>query len=120
MSGKIYCYGGFVFTSATEYNLDNVMNVLDITNSSGTSSDALQNMWKSVSYIPNNVDLTARTDPQCLVISDQNRMIINGGYPYTTTSQLTDMNIMYNALQNTWSTGESYSEPPYGNRQMFV
>lgn len=119
MSGKVYCYGGLVYTSTTENKADNIMNVLDITDSNGTSSDDLQNMWKTVSYIPNNVDLLTRTDPQCLVISDQNRMIINGGYA-SSSKQLNNMNIIYNAELNGWYAHEPYTEPPYGKRQMFV
>lgn len=119
MSGKVYCYGGVIYTSTTENKADNTMNVLDITDGNGTSSDDLQNMWRSVSYIPNDVDLSPRTDPQCLVMSDQNRMIINGGYA-SSTKQFNDMNIMYNALQNTWYARSPYSESPYGKRQMFV
>ena len=57
MSGKVYCYGGVIYTSTTENKADNTMNVLDITDGNGTSSDDLQNMWRSVSYIPNDVDL---------------------------------------------------------------
>ncbi|GAN02464.1 hypothetical protein MAM1_0022d01908 [Mucor ambiguus] len=117
MSGKIYCYGGLIFTSTTENKVDNVMNVLDITNKSGTASDDLQNLWRSVSYIGNNLDLTPRTDPQCVVISDQNRMIINGGY-VTDSKALANPNVMYNALQNKWFAQATYNEAPYGNRQM--
>lgn len=96
------------------------MNVLDITNKSGTAADDLQNLWRSVSYITdNNVDLTPRTDPQCVVISDQNRMIINGGY-VTDSKALTSMNVMYNALQNKFYAHAAYAEAPYGNRQMLV
>ncbi|CAO3656524.1 unnamed protein product [Mucor fragilis] len=118
MSGKVYCYGGLIFTSSTENKVDNVMNVLDITNKSGTASDDLQNLWRSVSYIENDVDLTPRSDPQCVVISDQNRMIINSGY-ITATAALKDMNIMYNALENKWYSQSAYAEAPYGNRQIY-
>ncbi|KAL9545061.1 hypothetical protein MBANPS3_007321 [Mucor bainieri] len=118
MSGKIYCYGGLIFTSTTENKVDNVMNVLDITNKSGTASDDLQNLWRSVSYIGDNVDLTPRSDPQCVVISDQNRMIINGGY-VSATKALANMNVMYNALQNKWFAHSAYTEAPYGNRQIY-
>ncbi|KAI8640208.1 hypothetical protein BD408DRAFT_420116 [Parasitella parasitica] len=117
MSGKVYCYGGFIFTSTTDYKVDNVMNVLDITNSSGTTSSDLQNMWKPVSYIANNVDLTPRTDPQCLVISDESRLIINGGY--YASQELVNKSIMYNALQNKWYSHSSYSDAPYGDRQIY-
>ncbi|KAK4513849.1 uncharacterized protein ATC70_005855 [Mucor velutinosus] len=118
MSGKIYCYGGLIFTSTTENKVDNVMNVLDITNKSGIASDDLQNLWRSVSYIADNVDLTPRTDPQCIVISDQNRMIVNGGY-VTAPKALANMNVMYNALENKWYIQSAYAEDPYGNRQIY-
>lgn len=119
MSGKIYCYGGLLFTTATENKVDNVMNVLDITNKTDITSDSLQNLWKSVSYIGNNVDLTPRTDPQCVVISDQNRMIVNGGYVSATT-KLENMTAVYDALQNKWLAHPDYTEDPYGKRQMLV
>lgn len=123
MVGKVYCYGGLVFTSATESETDNVMNVLDITNKSGATSDDLQNLWRSVSYIRNDVDLKPRTDPQCVIMGDQNRMIINGGYILATTASpkaLKNMNVMYNALDNTWYAHTNYAEAPYGTRQMLV
>ncbi|EPB83175.1 hypothetical protein HMPREF1544_10068 [Mucor circinelloides 1006PhL] len=118
MSGKIYCYGGLLFTTATENKVDNVMNVLDITNKTDITSDSLQNLWKSVSYIGNNVDLTPRTDPQCVVISDQNRMIVNGGYVSATT-KLENMSVVYDALQNKWLAHPDYTEDPYGKRQVY-
>lgn len=63
MSRAIVCYGGFVFTSPLNYRLDNVMNMLNLTNRNGTLSDNLKDLWQSSIDIDNNVDLTARTDP---------------------------------------------------------
>ena len=99
------------------------MHVLDIANKSGTASDDLKNLWQSVTYDGNDVDLTPRSDPQCVIMGDQNRMLINGGYNIATKTSLKALkntNILYNALENKWFAYANYDEAPYGNRQMLV
>ncbi|KAL9536712.1 hypothetical protein MBANPS3_012428, partial [Mucor bainieri] len=118
MSGKIYCYGGTRFTTATDTTADTVMNVLDITNKSGTLSSDLQNLWRSVPYVEGDVAFTPRSYPQCVVISDQNRMIVNGGLSIR-GAQPENTNMMYDALQNQWFAQPVYTEPPYGKRQIY-
>lgn len=93
--------------------------MLNLTNRNWTLSDNLKDLWQSSIDIDNNVDLTARTDPQCVVVSDQNRMFINGGFA-SKNGHLNNTNIMYNALENKWYGQPDYVEDPYGIRQMLV
>ncbi|KAL9545060.1 hypothetical protein MBANPS3_007320 [Mucor bainieri] len=116
--GNVYCYGGLIYTSKTETKATDVMSVLDITNKSGTASADLEALWKTVSFIRNDLDLTPRSDPQCVIMDDQYHMVINGGYS-STSAQLKDLNVMYNARQNKWYAHSAYSESPYGYRQIY-
>lgn len=95
------------------------MNVLDLTNKSGTASDELKNVWQPFGFIDNNLDFTPRSDPQCIIMGDGYHMVINGGYTGQKTA-LKDLNIMYNARQNKWYAHSASDEPPYGKRQMLV
>lgn len=116
--GKIYCHSGSRFTGVTENEISNVIDILDLTNKSGTASVDLKGLWESVSYDKDGIDLTPRADPQCVVLGDQNRIIVNGSYINGAVSK--DMNIMYNALENKWYPHSAYTEAPYGKRQMLV
>ena len=118
MSGKIYCYGGDVYSTNTEYAASSSMNVLDLTNKSGTLATDLQNMWEPVSYDINNVDLTSRTDAQCVVLEGGKQMLVNGGQDLVRPKKLINLNIAYNVDSNQWSALPDYTEPPYGKRQM--
>ncbi|KAI8644953.1 hypothetical protein BD408DRAFT_480918 [Parasitella parasitica] len=118
MSGKVYCYGGIGFTSPTETKVENTLLALDITSKTEVYIDDLQDMWTNIIYNANGVDLTPREDPQCLVITEQNRMIINGGYE-TTGSSLKNANILYHALQNKWFANNDYVEPNFSKRQIY-
>lgn len=119
MFGKIYCYGGAAFKSATVSQVDSTINVLDLINKSGIATSDLQNLWTPISYNPGNVNVAGRTDPQCIVLEDGKRMIVNGGYD-STANQLKNLNIAYNAEKNQWEALEDYTEEPYGRRQMYV
>ncbi|KAF1801455.1 hypothetical protein FB192DRAFT_1470990, partial [Mucor lusitanicus] len=118
MNGKIYCYGGDMYSTTTKYAPSNSMNVLDLTNKSGTLATDLQNMWQPVSYNINNVDLTSRTDAQCVILEGEKQMLINGGYDSVRPGKLVNLNIAYNADSNQWDALPDYTEPPYGKRQI--
>lgn len=119
MFGKVYCYGGSVFRSTTVSQVDSVMNVLDLTNRSGIAASDLQNLWTPITYNPRNVNVASRADPQCIVLEDGKRMIVNGGYD-STANQLININFAYDAAENQWEALEDYTEEPYGRRQMYV
>lgn len=120
MNGKIYCYGGDLYSTATAHSPNNGMNVLDLTNSSGKLATDLQNMWRPVSYNINNVDLTSRIDPQCIVLEGGKQMIVNGGFDSTRPGHLANLNIVYDVDKNQWNAMPDYEEPPYGRRQMYL
>ncbi|KAL9548254.1 hypothetical protein MBANPS3_005781 [Mucor bainieri] len=119
MNGKIYCYGGDMYSSTTKHTPSSGMNVLDLTNKSGILATDLQNMWQPVSYNINKVDLTSRTDPQCAILEGGKQMLINGGYDAVRPGQLIALNIAYNADTNQWDAFPQYREPPYGRRQIY-
>lgn len=118
MNGNIYCYGGDMYSSITEYAPSSGMNVLDLTNKSGTLATDLQNMWQPVSYDINNVDLTSRTDAQCAILEGGKQMLINGGYDRVRSEKLANLNIAYSVDTRQWNALPDYTEPPYGRRQM--
>lgn len=118
MDGKIYCYGGDMYSTTTKHVPNSGMNVLDLTNKSGTLATELQNMWQPVSYNINNVDLTSRTDAQCAILEGGKQMLINGGYDSVRPGKLANLNIAYNVDTNQWNALPDYTEPPYGKRQM--
>ncbi|GAN02918.1 hypothetical protein MAM1_0030c02368 [Mucor ambiguus] len=119
MNGKIHCYGGDMYSTTTKHTPSSSMNVLDLTNKSGTLATDLQNMWQPVSYNINNVDLTSRTDPQCVILEDGKQMLINGGYDSVRSEKLANLNIAYNVDSNRWDALPEYTEPPYGKRQIY-
>ncbi|KAI8644952.1 hypothetical protein BD408DRAFT_480917 [Parasitella parasitica] len=119
MSGKIYCYGGLIFTGTTETKADSTLLMLDITKNSDAPSNDLQDMWKVVFFDKNDVEMSPRTDPQCLVVSEQNRMYINGGYDAVVGHRLDTLNIIYNAAQNRWFFNVNYGEFYFGERQIY-
>ncbi|CEP14704.1 hypothetical protein [Parasitella parasitica] len=119
MSGKLYCYGGSSFTSPTESQVDTTMLRLDISQKNGIHVNDLQNMWENVEYNANGVRLTPRTYPQCLVVTEQNRMIINGGYDTAVGQRLQNINIIYDAAQNKWIPSKDYFEIYWGYRQIY-
>ncbi|KAL9548101.1 hypothetical protein PS6_006788 [Mucor atramentarius] len=119
MDGKIYCYGGDMYSTTTKHVPNSGMNVLDLTNKSGTLATELQNMWQPVSYNINNVDLTSRTDAQCAILEGGKQMLINGGYDSVRPGKLANLNIAYNVDTNQWNALPDYTEPPYGKRQIY-
>lgn len=116
--GKIYCFGGALYTSPTESRLDNVINVLDITLNNGATAADLAKEWKTVSSDPNRVNLAIRTNPQAVALADGKRFLINGGISADLHTKLPSLNIVYNAETNAWEKYEPYSEYPYGTREM--
>jgi hypothetical protein len=106
-----------LYTSPTESRPDNIINVLDLTKNSGATATNLQGQWKTVSSTPKGVNLLIRTYPQSVALPDGKRLLINGGLTDSSVP-LKDQNIVYNAETNAWENYESYSEPPYGKRQM--
>jgi hypothetical protein len=120
MNGKIYCYGGDLYSTPTLHEPNNGMNVLDLTNSSGKLATELPNMWQPVSFNINNVDLTSRIDPQCLVLEGGKQMIVNGGLTSAESERPADINVAYDVDKNQWNALPPYEEPPYGRRQMYL
>ncbi|KAI8097979.1 uncharacterized protein B0P05DRAFT_522815 [Gilbertella persicaria] len=118
LMGKIYCFGGFLYTSTKERSLDNVINVLDLTNATGKTASELQSQWRAVSSNTNGVDITARQDPQAMELGDGKSMFLNGGF-YPSGGHLADQTIVYNAETNSWSKYNAYTEDPYGIRQIY-
>ncbi|CEP14705.1 hypothetical protein [Parasitella parasitica] len=119
MSNRVLCYGGVGFKSPTETAVENILLELDINKKATIHKDELQDMWTTVAYDANGVDLTPREDPQCLVITEQSRMVINGGYDTTTGIGLKNANIVYNSMQNKWFANSDYIEPNFSKRQIY-
>ncbi|OBZ82670.1 Kelch domain-containing protein 1 [Choanephora cucurbitarum] len=118
LTGKVYCFFGSVVKSATESTLENVINVLDLTNATGKSATELDLQWRPVSSNTNGVDITARQLPQSAAVGDGRRIVFTGGY-VPSAERLQDDTIIYDAVENKWSKGASYTEPPYGTRQIY-
>ncbi|KAI8372201.1 hypothetical protein BD560DRAFT_395457 [Blakeslea trispora] len=118
LSGKIYCFFGNRLTNATQSALDNTINVLDLTNATGKSASELQSSWTTLTSNTNGVDISPRLRPQSAEMGNGRHMFFNGGYTYT-TERLKDPNIIYDAVENRWSSHTPYTEPPYGPRQIY-
>ncbi|KAG1087845.1 hypothetical protein G6F42_020470 [Rhizopus arrhizus] len=108
-----------MYSTTTKHVPNSGMNVLDLTNKSGTLATELQNMWQPVSYNINNVDLTSRIDAQCAILEGGKQMLINGGYDSVRPGKLANLNIAYNVDTNQWNALPDYTEPPYGKRQIY-
>ncbi|CEP14706.1 hypothetical protein [Parasitella parasitica] len=120
LNNQIHCYGGLVFTSPTEYKADSTLLALDVDLlENNTALDDLQDMWKVVFFNPNGVNLIPRTDPQCLVVTEQNRMTINGGYNAVLGLKIDTLNPIYHAVRKQWYYNENYHEFLGGDRQIY-
>ncbi|KAG2234678.1 hypothetical protein INT48_005830 [Thamnidium elegans] len=92
---------------------------LDIVYSSGNSTTELATKWTSISSKINGVNIQSRDHPQSLVLPDGKTMIISGGWSTLGSPLLTAQTIAYNADSNSWSGYPSYTEPPFGVRQIY-
>lgn len=110
----MYCFGGAQVKGQTVGDYDNVVNMLDLTNKSGTAPADLMNQWNTVSPDTTAATLESRMAPQAVAFDDY-RFVINGGF---STSQLVNQTVVYNAINNKYYAHQRYTEPPYGARQM--
>ncbi|KAI8383025.1 hypothetical protein BD560DRAFT_385811 [Blakeslea trispora] len=118
LNSKVYCFFGDVQRADAQSALDNAINVLDLANATGKTAIELQSQWKPVSSNTNGVDISPRQQPQASVLGDGRRIFFDGGYiPFV--PRLSDPTIIYDAVDNKWTKGQPYSEPPYGPRQIY-
>lgn len=91
--------------------------MLDIFSYSGSTLNQLQNQWVTITANTNGIYYQSRENPQGMALPDGKSILLSGGYN-TAESYLVAQTVVYNAVNNTWTNYSSYSEPPYGIRQM--
>jgi hypothetical protein len=117
---SIYCIGGSTYSESNiAEDPDNTIIILNLTALNGTSTSDLQKKWTLVTPVYASVNTTVRNEPQHMALPDGKRMVFNGGFTGS-LSDLQDQSIVYDASRNSWSTYSSYSEYPYGLRQMYL
>ena len=116
MSQRIYCFGGSASSDVDAISDSNLM-YLDIVNGSGISTAELATKWTPITSITNGINIQSRDNPQSMVLPDGKTLLLSGGWN-SADSKLVSQTIAYNADSNSWSGYPSYTEPPFGVRQM--
>lgn len=93
---------------------DNVVLVLDLTNSNGSTPKQLMNNWRTVSPDMTSGKFDVLLAPQAIAVDDE-YFFINGGF---TTDKFATQTLQYSATENKFYSEFVYTEPPYGTRQM--
>ncbi|KAG2234679.1 hypothetical protein INT48_005831 [Thamnidium elegans] len=92
---------------------------LDIVYGSGNSTEELATRWTTITANTNGVNnIQSRRNPQSMVLPDGKTMLLSGGWN-SDKSGLVSQTIAYNADNNSWSAYPSYTEPPFGVRQIY-
>ncbi|KAI9253103.1 hypothetical protein EDC94DRAFT_620243 [Helicostylum pulchrum] len=117
LSQKIYCFGGST-GSDVDSVLDSNLMYLDIVYGSGNSTKELATRWTTIAANTNGVNIQSRRNPQSMVLPEGKTMLLSGGWN-SDKSGLVSQTIAYSADNNSWSAYPSYTEPPFGVRQIY-
>lgn len=102
--------------SGTSSVSDFSIKYLETINSSMKTAKDLEAKWVSLTSITNGLTFFPRSYPQYTVLPDGKTMLLNGGS--LSRSVMTPQTIAYDIETNSWTEYPSYTEPPFGARQM--
>ncbi|KAK4516914.1 uncharacterized protein ATC70_000241 [Mucor velutinosus] len=117
LSKRIMCFGG----SPNNKGYDTSVNYLDISQTDSTNVTNLENKW-DIQVLPigeTSIIREARYDSQYTALADGFKMLIQGG-SNELPNKLQRQTVLYDTVNNEWSSLEDYTEPRNGGvRQIF-
>lgn len=116
LNRKIFCFGGLTKVNGTPVS-SSIIYTLDVENNKGLTRKELSTKWELIPAYSNGVEMHLRESSQSMALPDGKTMLLSGGWNKELTS-LVSQTIAFDVDKNEWTEYPSYTEPPFGNRQM--
>jgi hypothetical protein len=118
VGGQIYCFGGDRSSSLTaNFDIDNKMHHLNISQFIGHSTDSMSSHWNTVNPAT-TFDPELRRAPASIILPDGKTFLIQGGYNVALAKYI-NQTIAFDTSTNTFTSAPAYSETTRGIRQMY-